>query len=55
MSRKIKNNKMNKINVTSDQLHCPQCGTIIPKGHTKCPNPNCPSNKPIYSKINAKN
>lgn len=31
----------------ADQLHCPKCGTIIPERQTKCPNSDCPTNKPI--------
>jgi predicted nucleic acid-binding Zn ribbon protein len=35
--------------VDFDQIHCPECKTVIPPGQTKCPNPNCPTNKPIRS------
>jgi hypothetical protein len=39
---------MKTLSFTSDQLHCPKCGTIIPKGQTQCPNPKCPTNQPIH-------
>jgi len=42
---------MKTIKITSEQLHCPECKTIIPLGQTKCPNPNCPTNRPILGKI----
>jgi predicted nucleic acid-binding Zn ribbon protein len=41
---------MKSIKITSDQLHCPTCGTVIPKGQTKCPNPKCPTKKPLHDK-----
>jgi predicted nucleic acid-binding Zn ribbon protein len=41
---------MKLIKTTSDQLHCKSCGTVIPKGQTKCPNPKCPTNKPLHDK-----
>lgn len=34
--------------ITADQLHCPECVTVIPRGQTKCPNPGCRTNKPIH-------
>ncbi len=40
---------MKKTTITAGQIHCPSCGTVIPVGQTKCPNPNCPTNKPIHS------
>lgn len=42
---------MKTTKITADQLHCHKCGTVIPKGQTKCPNPNCPTNKPIHGEI----
>jgi hypothetical protein len=42
---------MKKNSITSDQLHCPTCGTVIPQGQTNCPNRNCPTNKPLNSEI----
>jgi hypothetical protein len=41
---------MKPLTITADQLHCPSCGTVIPKGQTKCPNPNCPTKKPLHGK-----
>jgi predicted nucleic acid-binding Zn ribbon protein len=40
--------------IISEQLHCPVCSTIIPAGQTKCPNPNCPTNKPLRGKLRIK-
>jgi len=55
MSREnYKQSKMIKKPITADQLHCPKCGTVIPKGQTRCPNPNCPTNKPIRGKLGTK-
>jgi aspartate carbamoyltransferase regulatory subunit len=45
---------MKSLKITAEQLHCPSCGTVIPKGHTRCPNPNCPTNKPIHSETGVK-
>lgn len=45
---------MNTPKITADQLHCPECGTIIPRGQTKCPNPGCRTNKPIHGGANIK-
>lgn len=45
---------MKSIKITSDQLQCPSCGTVIPKGQTKCPNPKCPTNRPLHGKAKSK-
>lgn len=34
--------------ITADRLLCPKCGTVIPGNQGKCPNPKCPSNRPLY-------
>ncbi len=47
---KTKIEPMKKLKIHADQINCPRCGTIIPKGQSKCPNPNCPSNKPLHDK-----
>ncbi len=42
---------MQTTKITADQLHCPKCGTVIPQGQTRCPNPNCPTNKSLRDKL----
>lgn len=40
--------------IISDLLLCKVCKTPIPKGQSKCSNPNCPTNKPIQDEIEFK-
>lgn len=45
---------MKKLTITADLLFCSTCGTKIPQGQSKCPNPNCKTNKPILGKNKTK-
>jgi hypothetical protein len=45
---------MKPMKVTADQLMCKTCGTVIPKGQTKCPNPRCATNLPLTGKKKTK-
>ena len=40
--------------IVSDLLLCKECKNPIPKGQSKCSNPNCPTNKPIQDETKLK-
>lgn len=43
---------MKNLKIIADQLLCTSCGTPIPKGQSKCINPNCPTKKTLLRENN---